>query len=643
MTKLEMMNLSRGLSNLYTGLETDLIANIADYLKSGDVSSSTAQWKIQMLARLGALDKANIKTIAAYASIAPDMLAEALESAALTAIEELEPGFQQLVKDGIINGTEIPIEKTMSKALTSYNKQARQSLNMVNTVMRYKAKSAAQKVINDTAQLAEKQSFVDMLNKAAGKAVTGIESRQAAMRQCIKDMSEKGIPAFVDKLGREWSPEAYINMDIRTTVSNTANQAQFDRMEAYGLNLVEVSSHSGARPKCAKDQGKIFNRNGKGGYTTDLHGKKIRYYAWSDSSYGEPDGLLGINCGHKIYPFIPGISYQTYFPTDEKENNEQYKKVQNQRELERRIRKSKRECTALEAVGDTEGLKKASAVLQKRQRALKQYCSDNGLSYKVDRTAVVGYNRTVAGKVNSVNRKTASESNHRKIVDKTVSNGIIKAKRFERPSEALPKEYVTVLDKRYHNGNNTVKTIYDKYIPAGGAVSDIRSKSAYHSPRLHKVFMDVHIDCENPRGAGTTWFHEHGHYIDYENGNVSRSESFRKALLYDVSSFEKNYKKLHKLSTVSQARDRIADELASNIHESHSIQDIFGGAHKKRYRYDLYGHPSSYWKNHGDWGVTTEAFAHMFEASFNEEKEKLMRKYFPTAWEEFQNLLGGIL
>lgn len=196
MTKLEIMNLSRGLSNLYTGLETDLIANIADYLKSGDVGSSTAQWKIQMLARLGALDKANIKTIAEYAGIAPDMLTEVLETAALTAIGELEPGFQQLVKDGIINDSAVPIEKTMSKALTSYNKQARQSLNMVNTVMRFKAKSAAQKIINDTAELAEKQSFVDMLNKAAGKAVTGAESRQAAMRQCIKDMSEKGIPAL---------------------------------------------------------------------------------------------------------------------------------------------------------------------------------------------------------------------------------------------------------------------------------------------------------------------------------------------------------------------------------------------------------------------------------------------------------------
>ena len=433
MTKLELMNLSQGLSDLYTGLETDLIANIAEYLAAGNINSPTAMWKMQMLAQLGALDKVNISTIAGYAGIAPEMLAQALETAALTAIEELEPGFKELAKEGIVDGTEVPIEKTILGALKSYNKQAVRSLNMVNTVMRYKAKTAAQKLINDTAELTEKQSFIDILNKATGKAVTGAESRQAAMRQCIKEMSEKGIPAFVDKRGREWSPEAYINMDIRTTVSNAAHQAQFDRMEDYGLSLVEVSSHSGARPKCAKDQGKIFNRSGKGGYTTDLHGKKIRYHAWSDSSYGEPDGLLGINCGHHIYPFIPGISYQTYFPYDEEENQVKYKNIQGQRELERRVRKSKRECMVLDSVGDTEGLKKASATLKQRQAALKKYCSDKGLSYKPDRTAVTGYNKSVAGKVNTVN--------HGKSVDNSGGSGIIKVKDVKYLEQAKKRDH----------------------------------------------------------------------------------------------------------------------------------------------------------------------------------------------------------
>lgn len=393
MTKFELMQISQGLSDLYTGLETDLIANIATYLARGNVDTSTAQWKMQMLAQLGALDKVNIRTIVQYVGVAPEMLTEALEISSLTAIQELEVGFQKLVKEGIIEGTDIPIENTMARALKTYNKQAIKSLNMVNTVMRYKAKTAAHKIINDTAELANKQTFLNTLNKATGKVVTGIESRQAAMRQCISEMIDKGIPAFVDKSGREWSPEAYINMDIRTTCNNVAHQSQFDRMNDYGINLVEVSSHSGSRPKCAKDQGKIYNRSGGGGYTHDLRGNKIRYYAWSSTSYGDADGLLGINCGHHIYPFVPSISYQTYFPEPQEENDRQYKKVQGQRELERRVRKSKNEVMAFEKVGDTDGLQKAKATLKQRQQGLKQYTADNGLTYKADRVTVVGYGR----------------------------------------------------------------------------------------------------------------------------------------------------------------------------------------------------------------------------------------------------------
>lgn len=467
MTKLEMMQLSQSLSDLYTGLETDLIANIAEYLAAGKIDSPTAQWKIQMLAQLGALDKSNIKVITEYAGIAPDMLTEVLETVALSAVEELEPGFQKLARNGIINGTEVPIEKTMARALTSYQKQAKQSLNMVNTVMRYKAKSAAQKIINDTAELAEKQSFINTLNKATGKVVTGAESRQAAMRQCIKEMSEKGIPAFVDKLGREWSPEAYINMDIRTTANNVAHQAQFDRMEDYGVDLIEVSSHAGARPKCAEDQGKIFNRKNKDGYTTDLHGRKIKYYSWKKSSYGEPNGILGINCGHHIYPFIPGISYQKYFPYDEYDNQEQYKKVQGQRELERRVRKSKRECISLESAGDTEGLKKAKETLKTRQQALKQYCTDNDLKYKPDRTAVVNYKKSVIGftpsdkkkRIAEIKAKSVDKSGGSAAIPKVLKSEFVPAKSIEEAQKYAQKYVKSYFGDKTFKGDANFKGI----------------------------------------------------------------------------------------------------------------------------------------------------------------------------------------
>lgn len=446
MTRLELMQLSQGLSDLYTGLETDLLANIAEFLTAEQADMPTSQWKIKMLAQLGALDRKNLRTIAMYVKNVPQMLQDVLKAGVLEALEELEPGFRQMVLDGILQGTDTPVEDTMARALKSYARQAKKSLNLVNTVMRYKARDAAGKVINNTAELANKQDFLNALNKAAGKAVTGIESRQAAMRQCIKELSDKGIPAFVDKRGREWSPEAYVNMDIRTTVANTAQQAQFDRMDDYGLTLVEVSSHSGARPKCAKDQGKIFNRSGGGGYTTDLHGRKIRYYAWSESSYGEPDGILGINCGHQIYPFTPGVSYQTYFPEPEEENAEAYKKSQQQRELERRVRKSKRECMMLETAGDPEGAMRAQQLLKQRQDALRQFCVDNGLRYKPDRTAVADYKKSVAGYVPPDQTERIRKLNGLD-VDKSSGSGIIIKEQSKKPITEITDKAIESVPK----------------------------------------------------------------------------------------------------------------------------------------------------------------------------------------------------
>lgn len=411
MTPLDFMNLSEPLAKLYVGLETDLINNIAEYLAMQDVNSSTAQWKIKALANLGALNKTNIKTIAEYTGIAPEMLAIALENASLQAIDEFEPAFKEMAKDGIVKGATVPIEDSTANALNMYAKQAQSDLNLVNTVMKYSAKEVASKLINDTAELANKQEFLDILNKATGKVVTGAESRQSALRQCIKEMTDKGIPAFKDKLGRNWSPEAYINMDIRTTCGNVAHQTQFERMDAYGVDLLEVSSHMGARPKCAKDQGRIFDRANK----------SKKYPHWKSSSFGEPDGVLGINCGHSVYPFVEGVNIQTYFPYDEEDNSKAYKLSQKQRQLERDVRSSKRECMAMDTLGDKEGFQKASVRLKSKQAKLRKFCSDNDLTYKNDRTATPGYGRRIAGKVTGASKKAKQQQ-----LDKDKENDIIK-------------------------------------------------------------------------------------------------------------------------------------------------------------------------------------------------------------------------
>ena len=255
--------------------------------------------------------------------------------------------------------------------------------------MQYKANSAYKNLVNQIYDDTKRQELLGVLGKHTLEVASGGTSRQEAVRNCIKEFSQKGIPAFVDKRGREWSPEAYINMDIRTTVNNTANAAQDACCDKYGLDLIQISSHMGARPKCALDQGKLVSRSNRRGIAHDGDGNPIPFIPLSDTSYGQPDGIFGINCHHKKYPFADGVNFQRYFPYDQEENAERYKEFQKQRAMERRVRETSRRADMLEAAGDTEGAKAARRQLRDQRKAYREYSNEHGLAVHNDRLTVV--------------------------------------------------------------------------------------------------------------------------------------------------------------------------------------------------------------------------------------------------------------
>lgn len=348
-----------------------------------------SEWRLLKLAQEGALTSEAVRIITKYLGSQDEELTRVIAAAALGVIDTLEPAFQKCALDGFVSdASEIPMSAMSAKIISTYRKQAATDLNLVNTVMMYKTGSRYKELVNRIYDEANRQDYLNILGKHTASVVTGAEARQKAVSSCIREFADKGIPAFVDKAGREWSPEAYINMDIRTTVSNTANAAQDAVCDKYGVDLIEVSSHMGARPKCAPYQGKIFSRSNQSGIAHDGNGREIRYEPLSGTSYGQPDGLFGINCRHQKYPFVDGVNFQTYFPYDEAENAKRYKEFQTQRAMERDIRKKKRECMMLEETGDTEALKAARADLRQSKKAYNAYSDEHGLRTREDRLRV---------------------------------------------------------------------------------------------------------------------------------------------------------------------------------------------------------------------------------------------------------------
>ena len=418
LSRSEKQRLSDPATGVYGDLEVLLMRNIIRHVQNYGQLIDSDTWLLQKLAEIGRLNAENMRIIAESAGLSRTAVERMLNETADLVMERVEPGLNALERQGVIDGA-IPAKesKNVEKAVKMVQRQAFDSLNVCNTTMLYKARDAYKKLVQDTVEQAKeitnKQEFLDIMGKHATAQAIGAESRQQAIRSTIKEFNEKGIPGFVDRSGREWTPEAYVAMTLRTTAGNTATEAMMARMEDRGISLIQMSSHPGARPKCAKDQGKIFDLNNGRGMTKDLHGKEVPYYPLRESSYGEPDGILGINCGHHGTPFIPGISTQRYFPTkDFEENGELYKKMQIQRGIERNIRKQKRLCMLYDEAGDMEAFEQTAIKLKSKEAQMNVYIKENKeLIRRKDREQVVGFDRGVSAKAVAANKAYTKAQN----------------------------------------------------------------------------------------------------------------------------------------------------------------------------------------------------------------------------------------
>ena len=395
MTALDALNLAAPLADTYNSVEQRLLVSIARQLSLNDTHelNEVSKWQIKRLANLGMLRKDAARIIAAGTKGVPADFADTVQQAITSALAE--GGLTDMWQDE-------GFSESAKNAVKHYRNQAKDVYNQVNTVMKYKAESSFVSAVNSVAdkwnaemrrsqqELSNKQDFLDILNSNTADVVNGSAARTKAVRTTIHEMAQKGIPAFVDRAGREWSPEAYVNMDIRATVKNTALEAKFSVMDSLGQDVFEVSSHPGSRPKCRTWQGKLISRSGKTTEITDLHGRKHKVIPLSQTSFGEPDGLFGINCGHRPRGCSEGVFTKSAVEYDDTEDKALYNRVCKQRELERKVRKSKTEADMLEAAGDAEGAKEVRRRMAEQNKALRAYCEENGLKYRSDRVRTYG-------------------------------------------------------------------------------------------------------------------------------------------------------------------------------------------------------------------------------------------------------------
>lgn len=385
------LRLSEPVEAAYLDCIDRLIVNIAKHLGTGK-AFRTAGWETRKLAELGQLTQENARIINEETRRVPEEIRKALDEVSKIALADIERAIREAIAKGAIE--EAPAD-SVQNLLRDLSGQAVDDANLVNTVMLQSGQSAYLQAVNNTViwenQLLDAAAAQKTLNDAATAVTIGTETRRQALQKAISQMADKGIYGFVDRAGRHWSPEAYMNMDIRTTVHNAAIQSIRVRQEDYGSDIFQVSSHAGARPLCYPYQGKFYSWGSGSGTFTDGAGVQHAYAPLDSTSYGQAAGLFGINCGHYPMPQIPNVT----FPQDKKieskaENHRLYQESQEQRALERRIRDAKRKQAAFQAAGLPEAADRQRALVRQRQAAMREFIAKTGRARRYDRESIKG-------------------------------------------------------------------------------------------------------------------------------------------------------------------------------------------------------------------------------------------------------------
>ena len=173
MTREQYDEFSAPLVRVLLDMEDDILREIAAQLsRDGDISD-TSKWRIRQLARAGRFDKRAAAIIAGYSEVGDGQAMDAVLAAAETEIGYLDNAVQAANAAGLSEYfSDIPAEASAMNAAKAFQRQAASDLNLVNTVMGYKAKSAYVNAVNaiyrDTAE--GRRGALDIMGKGAAKA-----------------------------------------------------------------------------------------------------------------------------------------------------------------------------------------------------------------------------------------------------------------------------------------------------------------------------------------------------------------------------------------------------------------------------------------------------------------------------------------
>ena len=353
--------------DLYSNLQEQIFEVIIDALKDGDYKhvskDDVVTWQAKQLAQLGKLNQQAIKLMSKTDGLSEDAIKDLIKFHGIKIVNEIDNQLQDMTNSSqpISADTQNTLGAIVSQTWTDLNNNINESL-----ISRNYGATATTRV------------YRQILTESTVATVSGLMTHQKTVESAVYRAVDRGLPTkLTDKAGHNWSIEGYARMVVNTTVNRTYNELRLQRMKDFDMHLALMSSHPNSRPACAYIQGHVVNL-----VPPESNDYDPKYDSIYNHDYGKPSGVLGINCRHILFPYVPGINVNHQPQYDPKKAIKNGKLVQQQRARERAIRDAKHRLVAAKELGDEEQVNHAKTLIRARQSNLRQYIKETNSNHE---------------------------------------------------------------------------------------------------------------------------------------------------------------------------------------------------------------------------------------------------------------------
>ncbi|MEU3013351.1 phage minor capsid protein [Nocardia asteroides] len=353
---------SDGIAQIYADAEVQLLARVAAAIQKG---IETPQWVSVQLAEISRLSSEARGFLLDLDPIVRAQIQDALALAHATGMA---------AADGDIPGAPSPAAAPVvsQEAVAALAAEAIASVASSHTQIL--------RAVND--------GYRSTVAEAAGRMVTGVATRREVTQQLLDTWAAKGLSGFRDRAGRNWRPETYAEMCVRTAALRALKQGHTDRLLARGYDVVVISSHRASAPQCKPFQGALVSLTGQTPAgpiegVSRMTGQPVRETVLCSMAEAEARGLHHPNCKHTHTAWIPGAPRPAVHEDDD---DQAYNDEQTLRRLERGVREAKRRQAAAIT---PEAKKKAAALVRARQAAIRDHVANTDVKRKRHREQLV--------------------------------------------------------------------------------------------------------------------------------------------------------------------------------------------------------------------------------------------------------------